>query len=206
MTRNDRTSLGAVGTLLGIVLAALAGCSRSTTTSARPTATPDVGHATTASPQLSTSAEHAIAVYKAMWADVQLASETLTIPASASASGTTSSPGMPSYQNPILQQHLDGQALLTIQENLDTNEVQGIVALGVPVLHPTVASATPTTVQLTDCLDGTHWLQYFAATRQLVNNTPGGFSYTTATVTDEAGGWKVTQLDVRADGTCHLDE
>jgi hypothetical protein len=204
MTRNDRTSLGAVGALLGLALMALAGCARSTAIPARSSAAPRPARTTTVSPGPSSPAGQAIAAYTAMWADVQVASQTLTI--AAATGGTSASPGTPSYQNPILQQHLDGQALLTIEENLDTDEAQGIIALGAPVLHPTVASATPTAVQLTDCLDGTHWLQYYAVTRELVNNTPGGFSYTTATVTDETGGWKVTQLDVRADGTCHVTE
>jgi hypothetical protein len=199
MTQQHRTSTSAAGITLALALTASTGCSRSAATPAAPTATGRSTHAAAATPSASTPAGQALAAYRAMWADVQLVNQTLTIPAP---SGSAASPGTPSYQSPILQQHLDGAALLTIEENLDANEAHGIIGLGMPVLHPTVESASATTVQLRDCMDDTHWLEYYAASHTLVNNIPGGHRYTTATVTDENGTWKVTQLDTRDDGTC----
>ena len=196
MTQHNLTYAGVATALVGVALVALASCSGSTDTS---TTTPHKARTDGASASPTTAAQQAIAVYKAMWADVQVASQTLSIPATGSAAP---SPTTPSYQNPILQQHLDGQALLTIEENLDTDESQGIIGLGAPVLHPTATDSSATTVQVRDCMDDTHWLEYYAATHTLVNDIPGGHRYTTATVTDENGTWKVTQLDTRDDGSC----
>ena len=193
----------AVGMMAVLCLAA--GCS--STAPARPAAaTPSrpTAAASALSPSPSSPAQQALAVYRAMWADVQQVSASVEEP-SGTGLAASDSP-TPNYQNPILAQHLAGAPLLTIQENLDVDESQGIIALGAPVLHPTVVSATAGTVHLTDCIDGTHWLQYYASTRALVNNVPGGFRYTTATVTNQNGTWMVTQLDSESDGTCHIPE
>jgi hypothetical protein len=108
------------------------------------------------------------------------------------------------YQASYLSNHLAGQALLTITDNMAVQKSQGIVGHGAPVLHPVVTSATASTVAISDCLDARAWLQYYAASGKLVDNVPGGFRVTTATVTDQNGIWRVTQINTGADGTCHL--
>ncbi|MBS2966539.1 hypothetical protein KGA66_26100 [Actinocrinis puniceicyclus] len=140
--------------------------------------------AATASPSPSTPAQQALAAYEAMWVDVQALDQTSD------------------YQNPRLTAHLDGKALLTISENMAVNKAHGIVALGAPLLHPSVISAGTTVVTLRDCLDDTHWLEYYAATHKPVDDVPGGHRYIAATVTDENNTWKVTALDTKGEGTC----
>jgi hypothetical protein len=154
-----------------------------------PTATSRTGEAAspaaaTANPSLSAPAEQALAAYTAMWADVQVLSETSN------------------YTDPRLSNHLDGQAYATISENMSVNKAHGIIGLGAPVLHAHVLTVNATTVTLADCMDDTHWLEYYSATRKPVDNTPGAHRYTTATVTDENGTWKVTAIDTRGDGSC----
>jgi len=132
----------------------------------------------------SAPAQLALSAYTAMWGDVQ-------------AAGATSN-----YRDPRLGEHLDGKALLTVSENMAADQAHGIVELGTPVPHPRVITATATAATLADCLDDTGWLTYYAATRTLTDNVPGGHRYVTATVTNEHGTWKVTTLDTRGEGTC----
>jgi len=150
-----------------------------TASSARPSPA-----AASVSPTPSTPAQQALAAYTAMWADVQTLSATSN------------------YTDPRLGAHLDSQAYMTVSENMSVNKANGIIGLGAPVLHAHVVTSTATTVTLADCMDDTHWLEYYAATHKLVDNVPGGHRYTTATVTDENGTWKVTALDTRQDGSC----
>lgn len=166
--------------------AALAACSsgaiaapKATATSTRPFAA-----AATVSPSPSAPAQLALAAYTAMWGDVQALSETSN------------------YTDPRLGDHLDGQAYTTVAQNMSVEKADGIIALGAPVLHPSVITATATTVTLRDCLDDAHWLTYYAATRKPTDNVPGGHRYVAATVTDENGTWKVTILDTKGEGTC----
>jgi hypothetical protein len=108
------------------------------------------------------------------------------------------------YQAPDLADHLGGQALLTLTTNMAAEKEQGIIALGQPVLHPVVVSASATSVHIQDCVQDEAWLQYYVATKKLVDNVPGGDRATTATVTDENGVWKVTEMNSGSDGTCHV--
>lgn len=172
-----------LGTLA--LTAALTACSTSTPA---PVSEPTRTHTAappTASVSASTPAQLALAAYTAMWSDVQVA-------------GVTSS-----YQGPRLAEHLDGQALLTISENMAVDKANGIIGLGQPELSgATVVTATAITVTLHGCMSDEHWLKYFAATHKLVDTVPGGRRYVTATLTNENGTWKVTTLDVRGEGTC----
>ena len=140
--------------------------------------------AASVSPTPPTPAQQALAAYTAMWSDVQALSETSD------------------YTDPRLGAHLDGQAYMTVSENMSVDKAHGVIALGEPVVHPHVLTASATTATLADCLDDTHWLEYYASTRQLTNDVPGGHRYIAATVTDENGTWKVTTLNVRGEGTC----
>lgn len=188
MTAPTRPRPGArwcVGALALTAALVAAGCS--TTTPAQKSEPARTGTAmvpTSAAPSASASARLALAAYAAMWGDVQ-------------AAGTTSN-----YQDPRLAEHLDGKALLTVSENMAADQAHGIVELGTPVPHPRVITATASTATLADCLDDTGWLTYYAATRTLTDNVPGGHRYVTATVADENGTWKVTILDTRGEGTC----
>lgn len=174
------TLMRAAGALAALMVAA--GCASSSL--GRPAASPPPTTASAASPSPSSPAQQALAAYRAMWADVVAASATSD------------------YQATDLTDHLAGQALVTLTENMAVLQAHGIIALGSPTLHPNVITTSPTSITLRDCLDDTHWLQYYASTHQLVDNTPGGHRYTTATIQDQAGIWKVTEMTVEADGTC----
>ncbi len=169
-----------------VMLAATAVLAACSSASPAPTAshTGSAGSPAGASPSPSTSGQQALAAYTAMWSDVQALSETSN------------------YTDPRLGDHLAGQAYMTISENMSVDKANGIIALGAPVLHPRVLAAGTTAVTLADCLDDTHWLEYYASTHKLTNNVPGGHRYVAATVTDENGIWKVTNLEVRGEGTC----
>lgn len=177
----------ALTALAGAAVTALAACSSGASTatpraSASRATAPVAAASASASP--STSAQLALAAYTAMWGDVQVLSETSD------------------YTNPRLGDHLAGSAYMTISENMSVNKANGIVGVGAPVLHPRVLSTNATTVTLADCMDDRNWLEAYAATHKLVDTVPGGRRYTTATVTDDNGVWKVTAIDTRGDGSC----
>jgi hypothetical protein len=134
----------------------------------------------------SSPATEALAAYAAMWKDVAEADNTAD------------------YQAPYLSDHLAGHALLTITDNMKVEKNEGIVVHGAPVLHPVATSVSTATVAISDCLSDVSWLEYKASTGALLNDIPGGFRATTATVTDQNGIWKVTQINTGAEGTCHL--
>ncbi len=173
--------------LAGVVAALAAACSSSagSSTAAASSAATRLPTAS-ARPSASSPAAEALAAYAAMWKDVAEAINT------------------DDYQASYLNNHLAGQALLTITDNMAAQKSQGIVGHGAPVLHPVVTSATASMAAISDCLDARAWLQYYATSGKLVDNVPGGFRATTATVTDQNGTWKVTQINTGADGTCHL--
>jgi hypothetical protein len=172
--------------LAGAAVTALAACSSSAATAtpraSASRATTPVAASASASP--SPPAQLALAAYTAMWGDVQVLSESSD------------------YTNPRLGDHLAGSAYMTISENMSVNKANGIVGVGAPVLHPRVLSANATTVTLADCMDDRNWLEAYAATHKLVDTVPGGRRYTTATVTQDNGVWKVTAIDTRGDGSC----
>jgi hypothetical protein len=184
--RNRRSISTAV--LAGVVAALAAACSSTATSTAASSSTATHPATASASPSAPTPAAEALAAYAAMWKDVTEASNTSD------------------YQAAYLSDHLSGKALLTITDNLAAEKGQGVVAQGVPVLHPVVTTATATTAAITDCLDDRSWLQVYASTRKLVDDIPGGFRSTTATVSDINGTWKVTQLNTGAEGTCKITQ
>lgn len=176
-----------LATALIAAAATVTACSSASPTpqAAAPSAHPSPATAS-ASPTPSSPAQLALAAYTAMWGDVQ-------------AVGVTSN-----YQDPRLAEHMQGQPLSTFRENLAEEQSKGIVGRGAPVLHPQVLSATPTSVDLADCLDDRAWLEVYASTSKPVDAVPGGLRYVTATVTDEGGSWKVRALNVRGEGTCNV--
>jgi hypothetical protein len=130
----------------------------------------------------------AIGAYDAMWQDMAAAARTAD------------------YQSSRLAQHAAGDALSMLTRGVYTNRLRGVVVKGQPVTHPTVTSlepsTEPTTAIISDCFNDTNWLNYIASTGQLQDQVPGGRHQTTATVTEIGGGWKVTELQVGAAGTC----
>lgn len=115
-------------------------------------------------------------------------------------------PSKSDYQNPVLADHMAGQALssVTSQVYVDTN-VKGAVSKGSPVLHPTAGETVPTNdptqVVVNDCVDTSNWLLY-TPDGHLYNNVPGGREKTQALVALSEGTWKVTQLYMQPVGTC----
>lgn len=171
---------------MACVGALLAGCGSGSISSAPHHPTTTVPSTAVPSPSQRT-ASAALAAYRAMWADVTIASRTAD------------------YQSPLLPQHAAGQALSTFVRNLYTFQHEGLVIKGAPVVHPQVVSMSPTTdptaVDIVDCFNDTNWLDY-KASGGLQNNVPGGHRRVTATVEGMGGIWKVTQITVGAEGTC----
>lgn len=153
------------------------------TGSTRPVAT------TTSTPldQAALARRQALAAYEAMWRDMTVAARTAD------------------YTSALLPQHASGAALATLVHGLYTEQRLGFVSKGSPSIDPAVTGVSPppnpTSVTIRDCFDDTHWLNYKPdGTPQ--DNKPGGRHRTAATVTVDAGVWKVTQLSVGALGTC----
>ena len=185
VTARIRPLVAAAVAVGGVAVLATA-CSSTATSTAAASGTATHTPTASASPSTPNPATEALAAYAAMWAEVVAANKTSD------------------YQAPDLADHLGGQALLTLTTNMAAEKEQGIIALGRPVLHPTVVSASATSVHIQDCVQDKAWLQYYAATEKLVDNVPGGDRATTATVTDENGVWKVTEMNSGSDGTCHV--
>jgi hypothetical protein len=162
----------------------LAGCSSGSPNAASPTTT-----TTTASPITKPNgpAEMALAAYRAMWADMVIASRTSD------------------YKSPLLPQHASGAALSVLVQGLAKNQAQGIVAKGKPTMHPEVTSLSPsndpTQATISDCFNDAGWLEY-RTSGGLANNIPGGNRATEAVVDADGNDWKVTQLVVQRTGTC----
>jgi hypothetical protein len=109
------------------------------------------------------------------------------------------------YQSPQLAEHATGNALSLLSRSLYTDKRQGLVVKGTQAMNPRALSAlptgAPTTVTLSDCLDDRKWLNY-RKNGALENNVPGGLHYTTATVIEMRGEWKVSVVLIRGVGTC----
>jgi hypothetical protein len=174
------------GLALCATAVALAACGSGTSPAATATTAHQATSTLTTQPPTGAAAS-ALAAYRAMWADMVIASRTSN------------------YQSPLLAESASGDALSVLVQGLAKNQQQGIVTKGEPILHPQVTSLTPagspTQATISDCFDDTHWLEY-KSSGGLVNNTPGGHRATTAIVMNVGGTWKVDQLAVQATGTC----
>lgn len=105
-----------------------------------------------------------------------------------------------------MAKYATGEALGRLAKGLADNKAQGVKTQGQPgISTPRVVkidpSASPMKVDLTGCVDDTHWLVY-KDNGQLLNNTPGGPRPTVAEVTKIGGIWWVTQLAIHGVGTC----
>jgi hypothetical protein len=184
--------LRAFAAVLPMVLAACGSAAAGHAPSSSPASSPQPTVATSpasAAPPAGTAA--AVAAYTAMWQAMQSA-------------GTTSD-----WKDPALAAHAGGAALATLTAGLHNASRQGMVIRGTLAIAPSVTgtvpagSVSPRQVDITDCLNDTHWLTYVRATGKLQNNVPGGHRLVTAVVTRQADGrWLVTTLIVHGEGTC----
>lgn len=156
----------------------------STTSSQRPTSAPTTPSTTTSTVEV----QAVIQAYDGMWADMAEAAQTAD------------------YGSPTLAAHTVDPATGQLQRTLLTFHQMGWVAKGNPVPHPTVVSMSPpnqpTSAQVVDCLDNTHWLTYRADTGALADDQPGQRHSVSAVLRLGTDGWKVESFEVGAGGSC----
>jgi hypothetical protein len=177
--------------LIGVVLCAaltLAAFNPSSASASKPLPTGGSHPSTTTTQPTTTSATtRVISDYRTMWADLVAAARTSN------------------YQSTLLPRHATGAALTLLVQGLAKDRVLGIVTKGQPVLQPSISSLTPaanpTKASITDCFDNSHWIEY-KTNGTLQKNAPGGRRSTTANLVRIGGTWKVTELTIRATGTC----
>lgn len=178
----------------GSVLAgALAGCSGSPATPAAASRTaPDSAPSASASPSstLAPAAQAALTAYRQAWADAAAVED----------SGN--------YRDTRLERHIAGNLLMTVSEYDYIEETQGVASRGAPVLHPRVSAVnlhgSPPTVTIVDCIDFSHFVQYYAATGKPYGAAQSGLSTNTSTMTLMKGSWMMTSAVTGADGSCSL--
>lgn len=173
----------------GAAGSAQAGSSPSGSTSSSSVSPAPSGSATASgasSAQAAQAGQDALAAYRAAYADWVAAAATSN------------------YRDPVLTQHLSGQALSYVSSALRVDQVQGSVSKGAPVLHPTIGQLVPadapTQVVINDVVDTKNWLQY-TPDGHLFNDDPGGCRQSQALVVKKDGAWKVDQLALNKVGT-----
>ncbi|MGW2055903.1 hypothetical protein ACWCOZ_18635 [Streptomyces sp. NPDC001840] len=127
----------------------------------------------------------ALSVYRAMWRDLTLASETSDA------------------ASPLLDDHAKGQALELMRYGLEKSKAERLVSKGAPRVDPKIVSVSSEEVTLVDCVDDRSWLQY-KLNGELKNDIPGGHFKTEATVdrSSEGAAWKVSDLYMHEVGSC----
>lgn len=176
-----------VGVLFAAVaLCALGGCGGNSSASSPPDSSAS-GVAASSPDQGQVARGAALAAYEGMWQAEQTAALTAD------------------WQSPVLAQYAGGSALSVLVRGLYSLQLQHLVIKGHLVVNADVTSSTPaadpTSAQIRDCSDDTHWLVY-KQSGGLQDNVPGGHRHVTATVSDSSGTWKVTELNTGAEGTC----
>ncbi|SDJ02091.1 hypothetical protein SAMN05192558_10488 [Actinokineospora alba] len=183
-----------VNSLLGLAIAAVAGCGPGAANPS-PGTTPPAGQTQTSAPPIimlsivDKAKQDALIAYRGMWKDFV-------------AAGTTSD-----WQSPTLGRYATGVALTNMSRSLYADHANGLVTKGEPTYEPAVSSVEPSDnpnkIVITDCSDDSRWLKYKAATGQLANDTPGGRHLINAIVLKQAdGSWKVSEYGVHEAGTC----
>ncbi len=165
------------GVVAAIAALGLTACSATATSGPHETTVPS-GTTGPASP-----ADEALAAYRAMWSDLVAAARTSD------------------FQSNGLSEHATGTVLTLFVRGLARDQLHGIVTRGQPVLHPVVTSSSANRATVTDCFDGTHWVEY-KTSGALAKNAPSGRRATTAKLIRTSGVWKVDQLSVGKVGTC----
>src|SRR5260221_3990398 len=94
------------------------------------------------------------------------------------------------WKYPPLGAHATGTALSQIVQGLYGQQRKGLVTKGTPPsFAPEVVKLTPATVptsaDIRDCVDDTHWVNYVAATGKLENGVPGGWGVGLAPVSED---------------------
>ncbi|MFL6110683.1 MAG: hypothetical protein ACJ786_04955 [Catenulispora sp.] len=109
------------------------------------------------------------------------------------------------FQSPALAHHASGDALSLLVKGLYDAKRRGVVVKGQPAMSPQVTSLSPpqnpNEVDVVDCFDDSHWLDY-KPNGELEDSTPGGRRHVEAIVKLNGGAWKVDKLAVNAEGTC----
>ena len=143
-----------------------------------------------ASPTYSTAAakQAILAGYSGMWSDYE--KDELTA----------------NWEHPTVVHHATSKALLSLDENLAADHHFGWIGKGHAVLHPAVASMTPsgdpTSASVIDCADLTNFLKYVAATGVLKDSLPGGTHLVQAQMVFKDGVWKVSDITMGQSGSC----
>jgi hypothetical protein len=146
-----------------------------------PAGAPPKSNSQSSSP--ASSAQEAVAVYRAMWEQAVDASH-------------TSDP-----KHPGLDDHATGGAYQLLLHMMRTHQKDGVVARGRPTFAPEVTSATASKVVIRDCSDASDWLMY-TKDGQLENDVPGGHHLIDATVRKQGARWLVESLYIHEVGTC----
>jgi hypothetical protein len=111
------------------------------------------------------------------------------------------------YTNPRLAAHLTGDALGQWTQTIGNDKAKGWVARGALTWNPTVRSATPsghpTTVEVQDCLDDTHWVAYTKDGKPVSVGNPSGRQASASIITLQADRvWRVSAQTIGKVGTC----
>lgn len=109
------------------------------------------------------------------------------------------------YQNPGLDRYAAGGGLSVLTHGLYEEHQEDDVSLGQPEFRPvaTIAKASGadvTQVDVSDCADGSHWLNYHGG--KIILGQATGRRHIIAHVQPFSGTWKVTYLNVGKPGTC----
>ena len=109
------------------------------------------------------------------------------------------------YQAAPLDHYAAGGALTTLTQGLYQEHQDGDISLGQPVLHPAVtlvkgSGGNVTQADVTDCADGSHWLNYHDG--KPIAGQDLRRRYIIARLQPFNGTWKVTYLNVGKAGTC----
>lgn len=187
MTRRcTRWSAWATGVLAVTLMVASCGGSDTPTSAPSRSSTPLATVSPSATPKVSPVDQRIVDAYDGMWADTVKAARTAD------------------YRSPALAAHTVDPATGQLRRTLLTYSRLGIVVKGNLHTRPQVTSVDQATGQatLSDCLDDTHWLTYYARTGQLTDNKPGGRTVTTATLRRTDGRWQVSSYVIHRGEAC----
>jgi hypothetical protein len=174
-----------VGVLVGVVAVMTAGCGGSAPAPRHSPAT--LAPVPSSAPSSGNPQQQARQAYLGMWQAYVTAARTAD------------------YQAPGLDHYAAGGALSTLTHALYQEHQDAEVSLGQPVLHPAVtlvkgSGGDVTQADVTDCADGSHWLNYHGG--KLIAGQDVRSRHIIARLQPFNGTWKVTYLNVGLAGTC----
>ena len=175
--------VGCAGTVLCVLVAVLTGGCGTSRPLPRATGTPTAALPTDPA---SIASRDALAAYDGMMADWTAVSKTSD------------------YQDPTLTRHVSGDALSRLVRIVAAAQAAGVVSKGQPIDNARVVQLiplnAPTEAILTDCADGTAWLQYKVDGTRVPG--VGGHYRVDATADDLNGVWKITKFAVQVADKC----